>query len=56
MHKRAFRRGSRIRESFLPWALVEAISSKYLPYAFLDFDISQVLIKPVSGTPENPLV
>jgi serum/glucocorticoid-regulated kinase 2 len=30
-------------------------SSKYLPYAVLDFDKSQVFVNSVSGTPENPL-
>ncbi|KAF2452773.1 kinase-like domain-containing protein [Lineolata rhizophorae] len=30
-------------------------SSKYLPYALLDFDKQQVFINAVSGTPENPL-
>ncbi|KAF1957898.1 serine/threonine-protein kinase gad8 [Byssothecium circinans] len=30
-------------------------SSKYLPYALLDFDKQQVLINAVSGTPENPV-
>lgn len=29
--------------------------TKYLPYALLDFDKSQVFTKAVSGTPENPL-
>jgi serum/glucocorticoid-regulated kinase 2 len=31
------------------------ISSRYLPYALLDFDKQQVFINAVSGTPENPL-
>jgi len=31
------------------------ISSKYLPYALLDFDKLQVFVNAVSGTPENPL-
>ncbi|KAI0006255.1 Pkinase-domain-containing protein [Xylariaceae sp. FL0662B] len=31
------------------------ISSKYLPYALLDFDKVQVFVNSVSGTPENPL-
>lgn len=31
------------------------VSSRDLPYALLDFDKSQVLVKPVSGTLENPL-
>ncbi|RQM07968.1 hypothetical protein DH86_00000850 [Scytalidium sp. 3C] len=31
------------------------ISSKYLPYALIDFDKVQVFINAVSGTPENPL-
>ena len=31
------------------------ISSKYLPYALLDFDKMQVFVNSVSGTPENPL-
>jgi serum/glucocorticoid-regulated kinase 2 len=31
------------------------ISSKYLPYALLDFDKLQVFVNSVSGTPENPL-
>lgn len=30
-------------------------SSKYLPYALLDFDKVQVFVNAVSGTPENPL-
>ncbi len=30
-------------------------SSKYLPYALLDFDKLQVFVNAVSGTPENPL-
>lgn len=30
-------------------------SSKYLPYALVDFDKQQVFINAVSGTPENPL-
>lgn len=30
-------------------------SSKYLPYALLDFDKQQVFINAVSGTPENPI-
>jgi serum/glucocorticoid-regulated kinase 2 len=30
-------------------------SSKYLPYALLDFDKLQVFVNSVSGTPENPL-
>ncbi|KAH0544266.1 hypothetical protein FGG08_001529 [Glutinoglossum americanum] len=30
-------------------------SSKYLPYAILDFDKNQIFINAVSGTPENPL-
>ena len=30
-------------------------SSKYLPYALIDFDKQQVFINAVSGTPENPL-
>ncbi|KIW91680.1 uncharacterized protein Z519_07648 [Cladophialophora bantiana CBS 173.52] len=30
-------------------------SSKYLPYALLDFDKLQVFVDAVSGTPENPL-
>ncbi|KAF2241439.1 Pkinase-domain-containing protein [Trematosphaeria pertusa] len=30
-------------------------SSKYLPYALLDFDKQQVFINAVSGTPENPV-
>lgn len=31
------------------------VSRRYLPYALLDFDMSQVLVEPVSGTVENPL-
>ncbi|SZF01175.1 unnamed protein product [Blumeria hordei] len=31
------------------------ISSKFLPYALLDFDKLQVFVNAVSGTPENPL-
>lgn len=31
------------------------ISSKYLPYALLDFDKMQVFVNSVSGNPENPL-
>jgi serum/glucocorticoid-regulated kinase 2 len=31
------------------------ISSKYLPYALLDFDKLQVFVNAVEGTPENPL-
>ncbi|CZR62686.1 probable protein kinase 1 [Phialocephala subalpina] len=31
------------------------ISSKYLPYALLDFDKLQVFVNAVAGTPENPL-
>ncbi|RYP71920.1 hypothetical protein DL771_004523 [Monosporascus sp. 5C6A] len=31
------------------------ISSKYLPYALLDFDKMQVFVNAVSGNPENPL-
>ncbi|CAG8981663.1 hypothetical protein HYALB_00013621 [Hymenoscyphus albidus] len=31
------------------------ISSKYLPYALLDFDKLQVFVNSVAGTPENPL-
>jgi len=31
------------------------ISSKYLPYALIDFDKLQVFVNAVSGTPENPL-
>ena len=31
------------------------ISSKYLPYALIDFDKVQVFVNAVSGTPENPL-
>ncbi|RYO94780.1 hypothetical protein DL766_000043 [Monosporascus sp. MC13-8B] len=31
------------------------ISSKYLPYALLDFDKMQVFVNSVSGSPENPL-
>ncbi|KAI0841326.1 Pkinase-domain-containing protein [Hypoxylon sp. FL0890] len=31
------------------------ISSKYLPYALLDFDKVQVFVNSVSGNPENPL-
>lgn len=30
-------------------------SSKYLPYALLDFDKNQVFVNSISGTPENPL-
>jgi serum/glucocorticoid-regulated kinase 2 len=30
-------------------------SSKYLPYALIDFDKVQVFVNAVSGTPENPL-
>jgi serum/glucocorticoid-regulated kinase 2 len=30
-------------------------SSKYLPYALIDFDKQQVFINAVSGTPENPV-
>jgi serum/glucocorticoid-regulated kinase 2 len=30
-------------------------SSKYLPYALIDFDKQQVFINAVSGNPENPL-
>lgn len=30
-------------------------SSKYLPYALLDFDKNQIFVNAVSGTPENPL-
>jgi serum/glucocorticoid-regulated kinase 2 len=30
-------------------------SSKYLPYALVDFDKQQVFINAVSGNPENPL-
>jgi serum/glucocorticoid-regulated kinase 2 len=30
-------------------------SSKYLPYALLDFEKLQVFVDAVSGTPENPL-
>jgi serum/glucocorticoid-regulated kinase 2 len=30
-------------------------SSKYLPYALLDFEKNQVFVDAVSGTPENPL-
>ncbi|QIX00494.1 hypothetical protein AMS68_006011 [Peltaster fructicola] len=30
-------------------------SSKYLPYALLDFDKQQVFVNAVSGTPENPV-
>ncbi|KAF2673531.1 kinase-like protein [Microthyrium microscopicum] len=30
-------------------------SSKYLPYALIDFDKQQVFINSVSGTPENPV-
>ena len=30
-------------------------SSRYLPYALVDFDKQQVFINAVSGTPENPL-
>ncbi|POS85834.1 hypothetical protein EPUL_002486, partial [Erysiphe pulchra] len=31
------------------------ISSKFLPYALIDFDKLQVFVNAVSGTPENPL-
>ncbi|KAK4979445.1 Serine/threonine-protein kinase [Elasticomyces elasticus] len=31
------------------------VSSKYLPYALVDFDKQQVFINAVSGTPENPV-
>ena len=31
------------------------ISTKYLPYALLDFDKLQVFVNAVAGTPENPL-
>jgi len=31
------------------------ISSRYLPYALVDFDKQQVFINAVSGTPENPV-
>lgn len=31
------------------------ISSKYLPYALVDFDKQQIFVNAVSGTPENPL-
>lgn len=31
------------------------ISSKYLPYALVDFDKQQIFINAVSGTPENPV-
>ncbi|KAJ2976219.1 hypothetical protein NUW58_g8141 [Xylaria curta] len=31
------------------------ISSKYLPYALIDFDKVQVFVNAVSGNPENPL-
>ena len=31
------------------------ISSKYLPYALIDFDKLQVFVNAVEGTPENPL-
>lgn len=31
------------------------ISSKYLPYALLDFDKVQVFVNSVAGSPENPL-
>lgn len=31
------------------------ISSKFLPYALLDFDKLQIFVNAVSGTPENPL-
>lgn len=31
------------------------ISSKYLPYALIDFEKVQVFVNAVSGTPENPL-
>ena len=31
------------------------ISSKYLPYALLDFDKLQVFVNAVAGSPENPL-
>lgn len=30
-------------------------STKYLPYALLEFEKSQILVDAVSGTPENPL-
>ena len=30
-------------------------SSKYLPYALMDFDKQQVFVNAVSGTPENPV-
>ena len=30
-------------------------SSKYLPYALVDFDKQQIFVNAVSGTPENPL-
>ncbi|KAF7198382.1 Serine/threonine-protein kinase gad8 [Pseudocercospora fuligena] len=30
-------------------------SSKYLPYALVDFDKQQVFVNSVSGTPENPV-
>jgi serum/glucocorticoid-regulated kinase 2 len=30
-------------------------SSKYLPYALVDFDKQQVFVNAVSGTPENPV-
>ena len=30
-------------------------SSKYLPYALIDFDKQQIFVNGVSGTPENPL-
>ncbi|KAF2164510.1 hypothetical protein M409DRAFT_25387 [Zasmidium cellare ATCC 36951] len=30
-------------------------SSKYLPYALVDFDKQQVFVNSVSGTPENPI-
>jgi serum/glucocorticoid-regulated kinase 2 len=31
------------------------ISSKYLPYALVDFDKQQIFVNAVQGTPENPL-
>ncbi|KAI1321674.1 Pkinase-domain-containing protein [Xylariaceae sp. FL0255] len=31
------------------------ISSKYLPYALIDFDKNQMFVNAVSGNPENPL-
>ncbi|KAK4663524.1 Serine/threonine-protein kinase [Podospora pseudopauciseta] len=31
------------------------ISSKYMPYALIDFDKLQVFVNSVEGTPENPL-